>query len=451
MDMENRVTFDYSKAMQFIGENEITSIKAIAETAKNILVEKSGAGNDFLGWIDLPVNYDKEEFARIQKAADKIKNDSDVLVVIGIGGSYLGARAAIEFLRHSFYNNLPKEVRKTPEIYYCGNSISSTYLQHLIDVIGDRDFSVNIISKSGTTTEPAIAFRIFKEMAEKKYGKEEAAKRIYATTDKAKGALKNLATEEGYESFVVPDDVGGRFSVLTAVGLLPIAVSGADITKLMEGAAAGRERALNAPFEENDAVLYAAIRNILHNKGKSVEILANYEPSMHSVSEWWKQLYGESEGKDQKGIFPASVDLTTDLHSMGQFIQDGARIMFETVVNVGEPKATITIGKEPVDLDGLNYLAGKDMDFVNKSAMNGTILAHTDGQVPNLMINVPKQDEYTLGELFYFFEFAVGVSGYMLGVNPFNQPGVESYKKNMFALLGKPGYEKEREELLKRL
>ena len=449
--MENRVTFDYSKAMQFIGENEITSIKAIAETAKNILVEKSGAGNDFLGWIDLPVNYDKEEFARIQKAADKIKNDSDVLVVIGIGGSYLGARAAIEFLRHSFYNNLPKEVRKTPEIYYCGNSISSTYLQHLIDVIGDRDFSVNIISKSGTTTEPAIAFRIFKEMAEKKYGQEEAAKRIYATTDKAKGALKNLATEEGYESFVVPDDVGGRFSVLTAVGLLPIAVSGADITKLMEGAAAGRERALNAPFEENDAVLYAAIRNILHNKGKSVEILANYEPSMHYVSEWWKQLYGESEGKDQKGIFPASVDLTTDLHSMGQFIQDGARIMFETVVNVGEPKATITIGKEPVDLDGLNYLAGKDMDFVNKSAMNGTILAHTDGQVPNLMINVPKQDEYTLGELFYFFEFAVGVSGYMLGVNPFNQPGVESYKKNMFALLGKPGYEKEREELLKRL
>ena len=337
--MENRVTFDYSKAMQFIGENEITSIKAIAETAKNILVEKSGAGNDFLGWIDLPVNYDKEEFARIQKAADKIKNDSDVLVVIGIGGSYLGARAAIEFLRHSFYNNLPKEVRKTPEIYYCGNSISSTYLQHLIDVIGDRDFSVNIISKSGTTTEPAIAFRIFKEMAEKKYGKEEAAKRIYATTDKAKGALKNLATEEGYESFVVPDDVGGRFSVLTAVGLLPIAVSGADITKLMEGAAAGRERALNAPFEENDAVLYAAIRNILHNKGKSVEILANYEPSMHYVSEWWKQLYGESEGKDQKGIFPASVDLTTDLHSMGQFIQDGARIMFETVVNVGEPES----------------------------------------------------------------------------------------------------------------
>lgn len=449
--MENRVTFDYSKAMQFIGENEITSIKAIAETAKNILVEKSGAGNDFLGWIDLPVNYDKEEFARIQKAADKIKNDSDVLVVIGIGGSYLGARAAIEFLRHSFYNNLPKEVRKTPEIYYCGNSISSTYLQHLIDVIGDRDFSVNIISKSGTTTEPAIAFRIFKEMAEKKYGKEEAAKRIYATTDKAKGALKNLATEEGYESFVVPDDVGGRFSVLTAVGLLPIAVSGADITKLMEGAAAGRERALNAPFEENDAVLYAAIRNILHNKGKSVEILANYEPSMHYVSEWWKQLYGESEGKDQKGIFPASVDLTTDLHSMGQFIQDGSRIMFETVMELEKPAFDLTIQKEDVDLDGLNYLAGKTLDFINKSAMKGTQLAHTDGNVPNLVVKVPEQNEFYLGQLFYFYEFACGLSGYILGVNPFNQPGVESYKKNMFALLGKPGFEEQREALMKRL
>ena len=449
--MGNRVSFDYSKAAQFIGANEIASIKPLAETAKNMLVSKSGAGNDFLGWIDLPVNYDKEEFARIQKAAAKIQSDSEVLVVIGIGGSYLGARAAIEFLRHSFYNNLPKEERKTPEIYFVGNSISSTYLQHLIDVIGNRDFSVNIISKSGTTTEPAIAFRIFKDLAEKKYGKEGAAKRIYATTDKARGALKNLATEEGYESFIVPDDIGGRFSVLTAVGLLPIAVSGADITKLMEGAAKGRELALNTPYEENDAVLYAAIRNILYSKGKAIEILANYEPSMHYVSEWWKQLYGESEGKDQKGIFPASVDLTTDLHSMGQFIQDGARNMFETVMNVEESRCTITIGEEPVDLDGLNYLAGTDMDFVNKSAMNGTILAHTDGNVPNLMINIQKQDEYSLGELFYFFEFAVGVSGYMLGVNPFNQPGVESYKKNMFALLGKPGYEKEREELLKRL
>lgn len=449
--MVNKVTFDYSKATGVISADEIASMKKIVAAAKEELVSKTGAGNDFLGWIDLPVDYDKEEFARIQKSAQKIQEDSEVLLVIGIGGSYLGARAAIEFLRHNFYNMVSKEIRKTPEIYYVGNSISSTYLKHLIDVIGDRDFSVNIISKSGTTTEPAIAFRIFKEMLEKKYGKEEAAKRIYATTDKARGALKNLATEEGYESFVVPDDVGGRFSVLTAVGLLPIAVSGADITQLMEGAAAGRKRALELDFEENDALQYAAVRNILLRKGKSVEVLANYEPSLHYVSEWWKQLYGESEGKDQKGIFPAAVDLTTDLHSMGQFIQDGARIMFETVMNVQEPQCEITIQEEPVDLDGLNYLAGKTVDFVNKSAMNGTILAHTDGNVPNLMVTIPRQDEFSLGELFYFFEFACGVSGYILGVNPFNQPGVESYKRNMFALLGKPGYEKEREELLKRL
>ena len=449
--MSERVTFDYSKASCFVGDNEVEAMKKIVAAAKEELVSKSGAGNDFLGWIDLPVDYDKEEFARIQESAQKIQGDSEVLLVIGIGGSYLGARAAIEFLRHSFYNNVSKEIRKTPEIYYVGNSISSTYLKHLIDVVGDRDFSVNIISKSGTTTEPAIAFRIFKEMLEKKYGKAEAAKRIYATTDKARGALKNLATEEGYETFVVPDDVGGRYSVLTAVGLLPIAVSGADIQKLMDGAAAGRKRALEADFEDNDALKYAAVRNILLRKGKTVEILANYEPSLHYVSEWWKQLYGESEGKDQKGIFPASVDLTTDLHSMGQFIQDGSRIMFETVLNVEESKCELKIGEEPVDLDGLNYLAGKTVDFVNKSAMNGTILAHTDGNVPNFMVNIPRQDEFSLGELFYFFEFACGVSGYTLGVNPFNQPGVESYKRNMFALLGKPGYEKEREELMKRL
>ena len=449
--MANTVTFDYSKAKTFISEHEVTSMKKIAQAAKEELLSKSGAGNDFLGWIDLPVDYDKEEFARIQKAAEKIQSDSEVLLVIGIGGSYLGARAAIEFLRHNFYNMVSKEIRKTPEIYYVGNSISSTYLKHLIDVIGERDFSVNIISKSGTTTEPAIAFRVFKKMLEEKYGKDEAAKRIYATTDNERGALKNLASEEGYESFVVPDDIGGRFSVLTAVGLLPIAASGADIGKLMEGAQAGREAALNKPFEENDAMLYAAIRNILLRKGKEVEVLANYEPSLHYVSEWWKQLYGESEGKDQKGIFPAAVDLTTDLHSMGQFIQDGSRIMFETVMNVEESQEEIIIGEEPVDLDGLNYLAGKSVDFVNKSAMNGTILAHTDGNVPNLLVNIPKQDEYYLGQLFYFFEFACGVSGYILGVNPFNQPGVESYKKNMFALLGKPGFEKEREELLKRL
>ena len=447
----SKVTFDYSKAAPFIKDHEVESMKKLAMDAKELLVSKEGAGNDFLGWIDLPVNYDKEEFARIKKAAAKIQSDSEVLLVIGIGGSYLGARAAIEFLRHSFYKVVSKEVRKTPEIYFVGNSISATYIGHLMDVIGDRDFSINMISKSGTTTEPAIAFRVFKEMMEKKYGKAEAAKRIYATTDKARGSLKNLATEEGYETFVVPDDVGGRFSVLTAVGLLPIAVSGADIDKLMEGAQAGREAALNTPFEDNDAVKYAALRNILLRKGKQIEILANYEPSVHYVSEWWKQLYGESEGKDQKGIFPASVDLTTDLHSMGQFIQDGSRNLFETVINIETSREEIILQEEPVDLDGLNYLAGKSVDFVNKSAMNGTILAHTDGQVPNLMVKVPEVNEFYLGELFYFFEFACGVSGYLLGVNPFNQPGVESYKKNMFALLGKPGYEAQREELLKRL
>ena len=446
-----KITFDYSKAAGFISDEEVTYMSKLVEDAKKQLLDRNGAGNDFLGWLDLPVDYDKEEFTRIKKAAEKIQGDSEVLIVIGIGGSYLGARAAIEFLRHGFYNNVSKEIRKTPEIYYCGNSISGTYLQGLIDVVGDRDFSVNIISKSGTTTEPAIAFRIFKEMLEKKYGKAEAAKRIYATTDKAKGALKNLATEEGYETFVVPDDVGGRFSVLTAVGLLPIAVSGADIDKLMEGAAEGRKLALEQKFEENDALKYAALRNILLRKGKSVEILANYEPSLHYVSEWWKQLYGESEGKDQKGLFPASVDLTTDLHSMGQFIQDGSRIMFETVMNVEKSRCEVTIQKEDVDLDGLNYLAGKTMDFVNKSAMNGTILAHTDGNVPNFMVKIPEQNEFYLGELFYFFEFACGVSGYLLGINPFNQPGVESYTKNMFALLGKPGYEDAREALLNRL
>ena len=449
--MMSKVTFDYSKACGFVQEHEMEYMSELAEQAKDRLLARTGAGNDFLGWIDLPVDYDKEEFDRILKAAEKIKSDSDVLVVIGIGGSYLGARAAIEFLGHSFANEVSREIRKAPEIYFAGNSISSTYIKDLMDVIGDRDFSVNVISKSGTTTEPAIAFRVFKELLEKKYGKEGAAGRIYATTDKEKGALKNLATEEGYETFVVPDDVGGRFSVLTAVGLLPIAASGADITKLMEGAEAARKDAIEKDFAENDAMKYAAVRNILLRKGKVVEVLANYEPGLHYVSEWWKQLYGESEGKDQKGIFPASVDLTTDLHSMGQFIQDGNRIMFETVMNVEKSREEIVINEEPVDLDGLNYLAGKNMDFVNKSAMNGTILAHTDGNVPNLRVNIPAQDEYSLGQLFYFFEFACGVSGYLLGVNPFNQPGVESYKKNMFALLGKPGYEAEREELLKRL
>ena len=404
-----------------------------------------------MGWIDLPVDYDKEEFDRIKKAAEKIRNDSDVLLVIGIGGSYLGARAAIEFLGHNFFNMVSKKIRKAPEIYFVGNNLSSTYIKGLMDVIGDRDFSINMISKSGTTTEPAVAFRVFKEMLESKYGKEEAGKRIYCTTDKARGALKNLANEEGYESFVIPDDVGGRFSVLTAVGLLPIAVSGADIDKLMEGAAAARKRALENDFEENDALLYAAIRNILLRKGKSVEITASYEPSLLYVGEWWKQLFGESEGKDGRGLFPASVTLTADLHSMGQFIQDGTRMMFETVLEVEKPTEDITLQKEEVDLDGLNYLAGKTVDFINKSAMNGTAIAHSDGDVPNLKFVIPQQDAFSLGELFYTYEFACGVSGYVLGINPFDQPGVESYKKNMFALLGKPGFEELAAKLAERL
>lgn len=446
-----KITFDYSKAAEFVAEHEMQSMTKIALAAKKELVEKTGAGNDFLGWIDLPVNYDKEEFARIKKAAEKIKNDSQVLLVIGIGGSYLGARAAIECLRHNFYNSVDANVRKTPEIYFVGNNISSTYLADLMDVINQKDFSVNVISKSGTTTEPAIAFRMFKQMLEDKYGKREAAGRIYATTDKAKGALKTLADAEGYETFVVPDDVGGRFSVLTAVGLLPIAVSGADIDELMKGAAEERRLALESEIADNDAMKYAMVRNLLLRKGKNVEILANYEPNLHYVSEWWKQLYGESEGKDQKGIFPASVDLTADLHSMGQYIQDGARILFETVLNVEKPRREVEIPMDEQDLDGLNYLVGKKMDFVNKSAMNGTILAHTDGNVPNLKVNIPELNEYYLGQLFYFFEFACGVSGYILGVNPFNQPGVESYKKNMFGLLKKPGYEALYEELINRI
>ena len=446
-----KVTFDYSKASKFISDDEVVAMKKIAEDAKEVLVNKSGAGNDFLGWIDLPVDYDKDEFARIKAAAKKIQSDSEVLVVIGIGGSYLGARAAIDFLRHGFYNNVSKEIRKTPEIYYAGNSISPAYLKGLLDVVGDRDFSVNIISKSGTTTEPAIAFRIFKEKLEKKYGKEEAAKRIYATTDKAKGALKNLATEEGYESFVVPDDVGGRFSVLTPVGLLPIACAGLDIDAMMQGAADACEEFKSSDLKTNDSYQYAVVRNVLHRKGKDIELLVNYEPQLHYVGEWWKQLYGESEGKDNKGIFPAAVDFSTDLHSMGQYIQEGKRILFETVLNVENAKREITIDEVDVDLDGLNYLAGKTVDFVNKKAFQGTLLAHTDGNVPNLIVNIPKLDEYNFGYLVYFFEKAVGISGYMQGLNPFDQPGVEAYKKNMFALLGKPGFEDLKAELEERL
>lgn len=449
--MAKTVKFDFSNTEFKASKEDVAAMSERVKAAKKTLLEKTGEGNDFLGWIDLPVDYDKEEFDRIKKAAAKIQSDSDVLVVIGIGGSYLGARAAIEALRHSFYNSVTKEVRKTPEIYYCGNNISSTYLANLMDAIADKDFSVNVISKSGTTTEPAIAFRIFKKKLEAKYGKEEAAKRIYATTDKAKGALKTLATEEGYETFVVPDDVGGRFSVLTAVGLLPIAVSGADIDKLMQGAANAREYCINDEFDNNDAMKYAAVRNVLHEKGLGMEILANYEPSLHYVSEWWKQLYGESEGKDGKGIFPTAVDLTTDLHSLGQFIQEGTQNHYETVINVLNSRETVVMEEEPVDLDGLNYLTGQTVDFVNKCAMNGTILAHVDGGIPNIRVDIDKIDELTIGELFYVFEFACGMSGYVLGVNPFNQPGVESYKKNMFALLGKPGNEERRAELLARL
>ena len=447
----SKLSFDYSKALEFVSQEEIDNFEHTVNLAKETLINKKGAGSDFLGWIDLPVNYDKEEFDRIKKAAKKIQGDSEVLVVIGIGGSYLGAKACIEALSHSFYTLLDKSKRKFPHIVFCGNSISEKYLNDLAQALEDKDYSINVISKSGTTTEPAIAFRVLKKALIKKYGEEEAKRRIYATTDKSKGALKKLTDEDGYESFVVPDDIGGRFSVLTAVGLLPIAVSGIDIDKLMSGAQRARKSALEDPYKENAALLYAALRNIIHRKGKSVEILANYEPSLHYVSEWWKQLYGESEGKDNKGIFPASVDLTTDLHSMGQFIQEGSRILYETVISIEKPLVNMLLEKEEKDTDGMNYLTGKSIDFVNKSAMNGTMLAHTDGGVPNLSIILPELSEEYIGELFYFFEFACGVSGYILAVNPFNQPGVESYKKNMFALLGKPGFEKEREELLKRL
>ncbi len=447
----NKINFNYEKALDFLNKEEVNALQPYVDVAHNMLHNKTGLGNDFLGWVDLPNNYDKEEFARIKKAAEKIKSDSDVLVVIGIGGSYLGARAAIECLGHSFRNNLTKEERKTPEIYFAGNNISSTYLMDLLDIIKDKDVSLNVISKSGTTTEPAIAFRVLKEFLENKYGKEEAAKRIYATTDAKKGALKQVSDEEGYETFVIPDDVGGRFSVLTPVGLLPIAVAGIDIDAIMTGANDARIDFSNPNLEENDCYQYAVVRNILHRKGKDIELLVNYEPNLHFVSEWWKQLYGESEGKDQKGLFPASVDFSTDLHSMGQYVQDGKRILFETVLNVEKPRRVVNLKEEANDLDGLNYLSGKTLDFVNQKAFQGTLLAHTDGQVPNLLINIPTLDEYNFGYLIYFFEKACGLSGYLLGVNPFNQPGVEAYKKNMFALLGKPGFEKEKEELEKRL
>ena len=427
-----KLNLDYSKVLGFLDKSEIDAMQPYVTVAHNSLHERTGLGNDFLGWINWPVDYDKDEFARIKKAAEKIKSDSDVLLVIGIGGSYLGSRAAIEMCSHTFRNSLSKEKRNAPEVYFVGNSISSSYLADLIELIEGKDVSVNVISKSGTTTEPAIAFRIFKDILEKKYGKEEAAKRIYATTDAKRGALRQLADEQGYETFVIPDDIGGRFSVMSAVGLLPIAAAGLDIDEMMKGMADAREDFSTDVIDNNYAYQYAVIRNILHRKGKDIELLVNYEPTLHYVSEWWKQLYGESEGKDQKGIFPASVD-------------------FETVINVEQARKDIIIESDEADLDGLNYLAGKGVDYVNHKALQGTVLAHNDGQVPNMILNIEKLDIYNFGYMAYFFMKACGLSGYLLGVNPFNQPGVEAYKKNMFALLGKPGYEKEKEELEKRL
>ncbi len=447
----SNLVFDYSKAAGFVSQDEIDALAPYIKVAHDTIENKTGAGNDYLGWVDLPVDYDKDEFARIKAAAEKIRSDSDVLVVIGIGGSYLGARAAIEMLSHSFANAVSKELRNGPQIFYAGNSISSTYLAELIEACEGKDISVNVISKSGTTTEPAIAFRIFKEILEKKYGKDGAKERIYATTDKAKGALKTLADAEGYETFVVPDDVGGRFSVLTAVGLLPIAAAGIDIDAMMKGAADGREEYSVPDLSKNMCYQYAAVRNCLARKGKCIEMMINFEPALHYFGEWWKQLYGESEGKDKKGIFPAAADFSTDLHSMGQYIQDGQRLMFETAVLVDEPRKNIEIKENEDDLDGLNFLAGKTVDFVNLKASQGTALAHTDGGVPNLAVRVPKLDAYNFGKLVYFFEKACGISGYLLGVNPFNQPGVEAYKKNMFALLGKPGYTDMQAELEARL
>lgn len=432
------IKFNYEDS--FITNREIENLKPFVEVSHELLHKKNGPGNDYLGFMDLPKEYDREEFNRIKSSAKKIRENSDVLIVIGIGGSYLGARACIDALSHNFYNNLEKEKRNGPEIYYLGNNISTSYMLHLLELIEDKHISVNVISKSGTTTEPAIAFRVLKEYMEKKYGKEGAKERIYATTDKERGALKELSNIEGYETFIIPDDVGGRFSVLTPVGLLPIAVAGIDIDKMMEGAREGMEEYSNANLEENTACKYAAVRNILYNKGKEIEILVNYEPALNYFSEWWKQLYGESEGKDGKGLFPASVNFTTDLHSMGQFIQDGRRNLFETVINVENQEEDIFIKAIDDNLDGLNFLEGKSLDFINKKALEGTKEAHIEGGVPNLLITIPELNEFYIGKLIYFFEKACAVSGYLLGVNPFDQPGVEEYKKNMFRLLGKPGY-----------
>ena len=443
------ITFDSSKLDKFVHDNELGQMQALVTAADKELREGTGAGNDFRGFLDLPVNYDKDEFARIKAAAKRVQENSEVFVAIGIGGSYLGARAAIDFLSHTFRNADPS--RKMPEVYFAGNSISSSYLADLLDVIGDRDFSINCISKSGTTTEPSIAFRVLKEKLVKKYGKAEAAKRIFATTDRAKGALKVEADAEGYEEFVVPDDLGGRFSVLSAVGLLPIAVAGLDIDALMQGAADGRKDYSSEDLAKNDAYKYAALRNILYRKGYTTELLENYEPTLQYLGEWWKQLMGESEGKDQKGIYPSSANFSTDLHSLGQYIQEGRRNLMETVVWVEQPNRDLKIPADAKNLDGLGYLEGKTMAEVNRKAYEGVVLAHTDGGVPVMTVSIPKQDAYTLGYLIYFFEAAVAVSGYLNGINPFNQPGVEEYKSNMFALLGRPGYEEKTAELNKRL
>lgn len=445
------ISLDYSKTLGFMKKEEIKYIENQILSAHDMLHNKTGQGSDFLGWVNLPLEYDKDEFFRIEKAAKRIKEQCDAFIVIGIGGSYLGSRAAIEMLNHSFYNILPKNKRNTPEIYYAGNNISPSYLKHLLDVVEGKDICINVISKSGTTTEPAVAFRIFKEYMENKYGKKGASERIFVTTDKVRGALKKLSTSEGYETFVIPDDVGGRYSIFTAVGLLPIAVSGVDIKEMMRGAGDGVKEYAVKNLDINPAYQYAAIRNVLYRKGKSTEIMVNYEPSMHFFAEWWKQLFGESEGKNNKGIFPAAVDFTTDLHSMGQYIQEGYRNIFETVIRVEKIKNDIEIQEEENNIDGLNYLKGKTMGYVNLKAMEGVILAHNDGGVPNILINIPEINPYYFGKLIYFFEKACGISGYVLGVNPFDQPGVEAYKKNMFALLGKPGFEKEKEELEKRL
>lgn len=445
------INFSYNKAMDFICQHEIDYLTDSINTAHNKLHEKTGQGKEFLGWVNLPEAYDKEEFSRIKSAAEKIRQDSDILLVIGIGGSYLGARAALEMLNHSFENLINKDKKQAPQIIFVGHHLSSTYMSEIIDLLHHKDVSINVISKSGTTTEPAIAFRIFREFLEDKYGTEEAAKRIYATTDKEKGALKAAAINEGYESFVIPDDVGGRYSVLTAVGLLPIAVSGISIDDMMHGAQAAMNDSADPVVSRNPAYQYAAVRNILYNKGKTIEMLVNYEPHLQYVGEWWKQLFGESEGKDQKGIFPASANFTTDLHSMGQYIQDGRRDLFETVLHVNTPRKEMTVEPDETNSDGLHYLAGKTIQEINDKAYQGTLLAHTDGGVPNLIIELPTLDAYTFGYMVYFFEKACAISGYLLGVNPFDQPGVEAYKKNMFALLGKPGFEHEKEVLEQRL